>query len=158
MSAFLRKNGGWLILAVCMVALLVLLPFIENAEVNVDLAFRIVLENRTETEVDGIRLKWTMDNQSGVLDVLNTEDLVRVPLRPGERMNIDYSLKSIDGVQFPSRFRSEFAVLDELYTKLLEVVVTGTVDFEVDKGGEYLIVLEGSHGSYKLHQEEFLSD
>jgi len=153
MSAFLKKNGGWLLLAVCMLTLLITLPYIEGKEVNVDLSFRVILENRSNSSVDGFRMRWTLEDLEGELDSVHYKDLVQDPLQPGESMYVDFSRKMTKDVKLPAAFHSEFAVLDELTGKMLEIVVEGTADFEAEEEGVYLFVLEGTHGSYTIHQE-----
>ena len=154
MTAFFKKNGAWILLAVIMLALLVALPYIE-VNLRTGVIFSIYLENHASIGIDGIRLNWTVGNQEGVTDALNRTDLVKSLLKPGKQMRIDFTDQMLNRKhRFPEQFHADVAVLDALNFTVHEIVVEGTMDLEVDEEGEYVFYLEGSPGNYSIHRAE----
>ena len=150
MTAFFKRNGAWLLLAVVLLALLILLPYIE-LKVKTGVVFTIYLENQAEIGIDGVRLNWTLGGEKGVKDALNHIDLVRSKLMPGNRMSIEFTREDLDGrSRFPAHFHADIAVLDELNLTVHEIVVRGQIDLDVDEKGEYVVYLEGSPGAYSI--------
>ena len=150
MTAFFKRNGAWLLLAVILLALLIALPYIE-LDLKTGVVFTIYLENRASIGIDGLRLKWTMGDQEDVLDAFNHIDLVKSPLKPGNRMSIEFTRKMLRGRhRFPERFHADVAVLDLLNDTPHEIVVYGTVDLDAAEEGEYVLYLEGSPGNYSI--------
>ena len=147
MMAFLKRNGGWLLVALVMLTLLIVLPTMDNLEVKFDVRFSVMIENHATNELDGVRMKWNIDGHEGVTDQLNHEDLVLFPLQIGQTLCIDFTKDILKDVDLPGRMHTGFAVIDLISTKQNEIVVEGTADLDVEEGGEYYFVLEGHHGS-----------
>ena len=154
MTAFFKRNGAWLLLAVVMLALLIALPYIE-LDLKTGVVFTICLDNRASIGIDGLRLNWTLGDQEDVLDAFNHIDLVKSPLKPGDRMNIEFTVKMLNGKHvLPEHFHADVAVLDLLNGTPHEIVVEGTMDLDAAEEGEYVFLLEGSPGNYTIRRDE----